>query len=443
MSTMPDTPVCVYDIDLESALPRLMRIGDADDVRVLVRVHTHPIAFLAVAVPPEGLEPERLGEALAEVYPLAAAHLRADESAVLLSAVPTSAGTSPTGPEEPACLARRRKAVADGPAMTVLISTRDRPESLLRCLDSIARLEYPHFDVVVVDNAPSTAATERAVAAWQEAHSEVMVRYLAETRAGAALAHNRGLAAVTGTWVVRTDDDVVVDPRWLSAIAEAIAEEPGVECVTGLIVPAEVHTAAQRLLEEFGGYSRGFERRCFDMNGHRPAGDKLFPFTMGRVGSGANMAFDVARLRARGGFDVALGPGTVSRGGEDLFALFQVITGGGRVVYEPGAVVWHWHRRDYGSLRRLVHAYGIGLAAYLTSAVVHEPRLFVAMLRRAVPGARHALARSSEKNRHKNVDYPRELELIELLGMLRGPLAYLWSRRSRWRERSRPGRGSG
>lgn len=431
MNTLPDGPVSAYDIDLDHALPRLERVGNAGVVRVLVRVHRRPIALVEVAVPPEGLSPEHVRRALVDALPALAAHL--DETS---AAVPSPMGSTPSELATPSSMSRRRKIADDGPAMTILISTRDRPDSLLRCLDSIADLEYKNFDVIVVDNAPSTDATRSVVAQWRDAHHDVRIRYLLEPRPGAALAHNRGLREVTGSWVVRTDDDVVVDPYWLTAIAEAIVDEPGVGCVTGLILPAEVNTAAQKLLEEFGGYSRGFERRCFDLNGHRPVGDRLFPFTVGRLGSGANMAFDVALLRARGGFDTALGPGTVSQGGEDLFALFQVITEGSQVVYEPGAVVWHWHRGDYASLRRLVHNYGIGLAAYLTSAVVHEPHQLVTMLRRVVPAARHSLGRSSEKNRHKTADYPRELEMMELLGMMRGPLAYARSRRNQRAARS-------
>jgi hypothetical protein len=54
------------------------------------------------------------------------------------------------------------------------------------------------------------------------------------------------------------------------------------------------------------------------------------------------------------------------------------------------------------------------------------------MLRRAVPGVRHVLSRSSAKNRSKRADYPRELERLEMLGMLKGPPAYL---ASRWKQR--------
>ena len=42
------------------------------------------------------------------------------------------------------------------------------------------------------------------------------------------------LPVAEGAWVVRTDDDVVVDPEWLAAIAEAATSGPGVECVTGV-----------------------------------------------------------------------------------------------------------------------------------------------------------------------------------------------------------------
>jgi glycosyltransferase involved in cell wall biosynthesis len=417
MNTLPDGPIGVYDIELSCPLPPLAPIGDASSARVLARVHSRPVADLVVRIPRHGLDVAEVELALADVLPLAAHHTAAE-------------GSRDDG--EPVCLSRRREIALTGPSITVLIATRGRPAALLRCLDSIARLDYPRFDVVVVDNAPRTDDTQQAVWSWKLEHPTVPLRYLVEPVPGAALAHNRGLAGATGEWVARTDDDVVVDPQWLSAIAEAATSEPGVACVTGLILPAEVDTAAQKLLEQFGGYARGFERRCYDLDEHRPAEDGLFPFTVGRLGSGANMAFEAAKLRARGGFDIALGPGTTARGGEDLLALFQVIAEGHKLVYEPSALVWHWNRRDYPSLQRLVHDYGIGLAAYLMSAALRNPRLASTMLRRAAPGVRHVLSRASAKNRSKRADYPRELERLEMLGMLKGPPAYL---ASRWKQR--------
>ncbi|MFC5993657.1 glycosyltransferase [Pseudonocardia hispaniensis] len=421
----------MYEVELGARLPRVPPVppagGTVAQARLLLRLHTRPISEVVLPLTPDGLEPEELADALADIVRLADAHLECDG----LPTPPRLTASGLGGDGVPRCLHRRHELEADGPWMTVLIATRDRPESLRRCLDSIARMCYRRFDVVVVDSAPSSDATARAVEAWQRDHPFPTVSYLRERRPGVALAHNRGLAAATGSWVAITDDDVVVDRYWLSGIAEAATSDPGVGCVTGLILPAEIDTTAQVLLEQFGGYGRGYQRRSVDLNGHRPD-DRLFPFTVGRLGSGANMAFETALLRERGGFDPAMGTGTTARGGDDLLALLRVITGGRTLVYEPTALVWHWHRRDYGSLRRLVHDYGVGLGAYLTSAVVHEPRLLPGMLRRLVLGAWHVVGRSSEKNRNKRPDYPRELEIIELIGLARGPLAYAVSR---WRHR--------
>lgn len=426
---LPGGPVRVYDVELTGALPRIAPAADGapSEARLLLRLHTHPISEFTVALPADGLEPEQLAEALADAVPLAAAHLHRDGAAtpgrITAAGLDVPRGTD----DDPPCLRRRRELEDSGPPVTVLIATHNRPESLVRCLDSVARLRYRRFDVVVVDSAPSSDATARAVESWREARPCPRVHYLREPRPGVALAHNRGLEAVTGSWVAITDDDVVVDPYWLSGIVEAATSTDGAGCVTGLILPAEVDTAAQDLLEQFGGYARGYQRRRFDLNGHRPD-DRLFPFTVGRLGSGANMAFDTALLRERGAFDPAMGTGTTARGGDDLLALLRVITGGSTLVYEPTALVWHWHRPDYPSLRRLVHDYGVGLGAYLTSAVVHEPRLLPDLIRRMLGGTRHMVGRSSEKNRNKQSGYPRELELMELMGVVRGPLAYAVSR---------------
>ena len=403
MVTLPGGPVKAFDVDLD-ALPAVPPV-EGGRARVLVRRHGAPVTVCVVDVPSDGLTPAQFAEQL--------------------KAVPGLADVAEAVGEDRR--ARRRELVDHGPHLTVQIATRDRPGPLRRCLESIAAVDYRAFDIIVIDNASRTDDARGVVAAFGRAHPEVAVRYLREPVAGASRAHNRGLAVAEGEWVVRTDDDVVVDRGWLAAIADAATSGVGVECVTGLILPAEIETPAQELLEQFGGYARGFARRRVDMGGHRPR-DPLFPFTTGRLGSGANIAFAAAGLRARGGFDCALGPGTRARGGEDLLALFEVLAGGGGVVYEPGAMVWHWNRRDYASLQRLMHDYGLGLAAYLTAAVVRRPRLALGMVGQVMGGVRHVVGRSSAKNRAKRGDYPRELERRELWGMVAGPVAYLLGR---------------
>ncbi|MDT7551566.1 MAG: hypothetical protein QOI16_102, partial [Pseudonocardiales bacterium] len=262
--TLPDGPVQAFDVEL-SGLQGLPPV-DGGRARLLVRRHGAPVAFCVVDVPPEGLEPTAVAERLTDLIdPVADA-----------------------GDADVARRARRRVPGVRSPHMTVQIATHDRPGPLRRCLDSIAALDYPAFDVIVIDNAPRDDEARAVVQAWEQTHPDMAVRYLREPIPGAARAHNRGLEAATGDWVVRTDDDVVVDTRWLAAIADAATCAPDVQSVTGLILPAEIETPAQELLEQFGGYARGFARRHVDMAAHRPD-DPLFPFTTGRLGSGANI----------------------------------------------------------------------------------------------------------------------------------------------------------
>jgi glycosyltransferase involved in cell wall biosynthesis len=405
--TLPGGPVQAYDVELTAL--RGLPPADGGRTRILVRAHGVPVTLGALDVPPDGLDPTGMAERLAEVL-----------------------GDVEFDSTDLERLARRNDLAENGPHLTVQIATKDRAVPLRRCLDSIAGVRYRSFDVIVVDNAPCSGGTRAVVRDWERANPSIGVRYLEEPVPGAARAHNRALAVAEGAWVVRTDDDVAVDPEWLAAIAEAGTSAPGIQCVTGLILAAELATPAQELLEQFGGYGRGFRRRRVDLGEHCPD-DPLFPFTTGRLGSGANIAFDAAALRARGGFDTALGPGTWARGGEDLLAVFDVLTGGGGVVYEPSALVWHWNRRDLASLRQLMHDYGMGLAAYLTAATMRQPRLALGKTRHLAAAARHVVGRSSPKNMAKRRDYPKDLERRELLGMVAGPAAYLagrWGRRT-------------
>ncbi len=310
-------------------------------------------------------------------------------------------------------------------AIDVVIATCNRPDELSECLRSIAEQTLPARLIVVVDDAPGGARTPAVVERWA---AHVPLRYVAGRRAGLAAAHNRGLREVGAELVAFTDDDVVAEPDWLQRIVDAFVAVPGAGCVTGLIRPLELATREQRWLEGYARFGKGAQRRVVDLRDNRPP-DPLFPFTAGSLGSGANMAFASAALRGMGGFDPALGAGTLARGGDDLAAFFEVLQHGHALVYEPAAVVNHRHRSGYDALRRQVYGYGIGLTAYLTKSFLDRPRLLASALRRLPRAAAHAVGPRSARNAGRAPDFPAELVRLELLGMLVGPVAYAASRR--------------
>ncbi|MET8977574.1 glycosyltransferase [Streptomyces sp. NPDC004539] len=274
---------------------------------------------------------------------------------------------------------------APPPYTTVVIATRERAGKLVHALDSMLAQDHPRFEIVVVDNAPVTEATRELI---REKYAE-RVRYVCEPVPGLAVAHNRGVAVARGEVVAFTDDDVVADPRWLTELTSPFASDPGLGCATGLILPARLGTPAQVLLESHGGFSKGFAPRTYDP-AEPPADQPLFPFTAGRFGSGASMAFRTGVLREAGGFDPATGAGTLARGGDDLYGFVRVLALGYRLHYTPYAVVWHHHRETWRDLETQAYGYGAGLGAYLTAVLVNSPGLLPAFLARLPKGVAYA-----------------------------------------------------
>jgi cellulose synthase/poly-beta-1,6-N-acetylglucosamine synthase-like glycosyltransferase len=306
----------------------------------------------------------------------------------------------------------------------VVVATRDRPEMLARCLDSLLTQDHNDFSVVVVDNAPSSTATRDMVTGVYAPTGKVS--YLVEPRPGLANAHNRGLEALDADVVAFTDDDVIADPLWLSTLIAPFADAE-VGCVTGGIVPAELETLAQLWTEQHGAFLKGLRTQHFDLAANRQPG-LLYPHAAGQFGSGANMAFSRRALAALGGrFDPALGAGTKARGGDDLAAFADVVLAGLRLVYVPHALVWHHHRRSTDGMKRQAYNYGVGLGAYLTRSVLKDPRRLLSFALALPAAAAHLASKSSNWNTTLSQNYPRSFVWSERLGILAGVPAYLRS----------------
>ena len=138
-------------------------------------------------------------------------------------------GIDPATPLEPlpALLADRSRPFADRaalPPVSVVLSTRERPDSLRRALLSLARIDDPTLDIVVVDNAAKTSATYDVVVG--EFGHDPRFRYVAEPTPGLSHGRNCGLTNAIHDIVAYTDDDVEVDPLWIRVLAATFADSP-------------------------------------------------------------------------------------------------------------------------------------------------------------------------------------------------------------------------
>ncbi len=299
------------------------------------------------------------------------------------------------------------------------------PEELIDVVESLLQLDYPDFEVIVVDN--RAANNKRPLPEFRE---NARLRIVEESRPGVSAARNCGAAVARGDFFAFTDDDVVVDKGWLRALGARFALDRSIDAIGGLVLPAELNAQPQLWFEEFyGGFSQSFQASTVRLSDHDRA-DVLFPYNAGRFGAGCNIAMRRSAFNSIGGFDLDLGVGTPTRGGEDLAMFLKLLFSGGTLAFEPAALVRHHHRRTYGAFMKQVYSYGIGLGAMYTALVRENPRHLWAMVRR-VPAALRLLVRPrSERSVSSVTSYPRSTLAVQVVGLACGPVAYVRSVRS-------------
>lgn len=316
-----------------------------------------------------------------------------------------------------------RGSTAFTPAVSVVVPTRGRSFELVRCVRSLLAVDYPHFEVLVVDNNDRAGAVAELL---EPVAHDPRLRVLHQPERGVSPARNLGIMAAGGEIIAATDDDVVVSPQWLSELVAPFAD-PDIACVTGLVLPDGFKTPAQEIFEEFGGFSKGFHPARYDLRDFR-SDHVLYPYSPGIYGSGNNVAYRRSVIAALGGYDRRLGPGTPARAGEDLDVFLKVLFSGASVYYQPRAWVRHHHRDSLDELGRQIRDYGRGLSAVLVTWALSDPRRALDIVRRLPAGLRRLLDPSSDKNEGRTADYPVELRRRELRGMAEGLVLTAWDR---------------
>jgi O-antigen biosynthesis protein len=393
------------------------------DALLLVRLHGEPLTVVHI-----GHALQRVGdhELATAIWQSAGAEIHRHIERYRCASVPTGSSDLVDGLDSKQTCPGARATKLDA-SLAVIICTAGRPEQLARCIRSLLAQRRAELEVVVVDNRPHEAQTVRTVEAI--AAEDARVRYVAEPRVGLSVSRNRGVRETNADLVAFTDDDVVADDGWLEWLVTPFAE-PAVTVACGMVLPLELETEAQKRFEQYAGFSKGMQRRTYDLRSGPAPGRLLFPFVNGAIGVGNNMAFRRAEIVATGGFDTALGAGSPAGACEETWAFSKALLRGGRIVYEPRALCWHEHRRDGDALRDQIFGYGAGLGALLTKALATDPRFYVTATRSlGIALGMQWRKRTSTCVSEPGVEGGRIAPTEELLrarreGVLRGPLRY-------------------
>ena len=226
---------------------------------------------------------------------------------------------------------RGRPPGRDLPTVSVVICTKDRPAALTECLASLARQTCPAREVIVVD-ASTAPAEPRGLPA-----STVRLR----SAPGLPRQRNLGARAASGDVVLFLDDDVVLEPGYLAAIARVYAEDAA--GVVGGVGGAQVPDPTPReswprrafcRVFLLSGYGRGVVKRSGRVEyAPSPRRQMTVEFL-----SGCNMSFRRAVLWTYA-FDERL---TGYALGEDLQFSYRV-SREWRLVVTPDARLEHRH----------------------------------------------------------------------------------------------------
>ncbi len=217
------------------------------------------------------------------------------------------------------------------PKVSVVVCAYNAADTLDECLASLARLTYPDYEVILVNDGSKDAT---GTIASRHPH----VRVITTPNNGLSTARNIDLSAATGGIVAYTDADVRVDPDWLTYLVQPFLTSDVVGSGGPNVVPADDPWVAQCVARAPGGPTQ-----------------VLFDDRIAEHVPGCNMAFRRDALLAIGGFNPIY-----LRAGDDVDVCWRLQARGWKIGFAPAALVWHRHRSSIRAYWRQQVGYGEG-----------------------------------------------------------------------------------
>ena len=201
------------------------------------------------------------------------------------------------------------------PRVSVVICSHNGARTIRDTLEGLRHLDYPDFEVIVVDDG-STDATAMIA-------DEYDARLIRTENRGLSSARNTGMANASGEIVAYIDDDARPDPHWLTYLAAAFLTTEHAGIGGPNIAPPGDGPIADCVANAPGG----------------PIHVLLTDQVAEHI-PGCNMAFRKDRLQAVGGFDPRF-----RAAGDDVDVCWRLQERGWTLGFIPAALVWH-HRRN-------------------------------------------------------------------------------------------------
>ena len=204
----------------------------------------------------------------------------------------------------------------EAPKVSVVVCSYNGAATLDQCLASLHQINYPDYEVILVDDG-STDDTREIAARFSKVHT------IHQENKGLSEARNVGLRAAAGSVIAYTDSDCVADPDWLTLLVHQLVRS-GASAVGGPnLSPEDGRLAA-----------------CVAVSPGQPT-HVLESDQVAEHVPGCNMAYRREALEAINGFDPVY-----RKAGDDVDLCWRLQQAGMWITFAPAAFVWH-HRRQH------------------------------------------------------------------------------------------------
>ncbi len=223
------------------------------------------------------------------------------------------------------------------PRVSVVVCAYNAERTMKACLESLEKLRYPDYEVIVVND----GSRDRTLAISE---AFPFCRIISQPNKGLSVARNVGAEAATGEIVAYTDSDCVVDPDWLTYLVARVEVARLHACGGPNFPPHEDNMVAAAVAVSPGG----------------PTHVLLSDDTAEHI-AGCNMAFRRETLLKLSGFDPVF-----RAAGDDIDICWRFQDAGYTIGFAPAAMVWHFRRntidayvgqqKGYGKAEALVYS---------------------------------------------------------------------------------------
>ncbi|MGC1479387.1 MAG: glycosyltransferase [Chthoniobacterales bacterium] len=215
------------------------------------------------------------------------------------------------------------------PRVSVIVCSYNGAKTLDRCLESLHLVDYPDYEVVLVDDGSTDNTPEIAA-------RHPWVVSIRQTNCGLSVARNVGARAASGEIIAYTDSDCMADPDWLYYLVNTLTSGDFAGVGGPNISPPAEDWIQACVAAAPGGPSH-----------------VLLTDVIAEHIPGCNMAFHKWAFDLVGGFDPEY-----RKAGDDVDFCWRLQQEGGNIAFSPSAIVWHYRRFTLKAFRKQQEGYG-------------------------------------------------------------------------------------